>query len=339
MAVASRGVAGRSRPRPRPSEAVEVSVRPSWPYRLPSGRGADGVSRTRDGVYERLLVVEGSHALVRAWANADGTVSVAAVGVPDRWLRRGEPRPPVSQAALEHAVELARHALALDDDLGPFYSRFKRDPLLGGAIRRRPWLRIHRCPDPWEALAWAVTEQLIEASEAARIQRRMIERWGEAIEVPGERRPLCTVPAAATLADLAPAEITACGLAPKRSAALIRAAREIAAGRCDPSDSADDRRLLAIPEIGPWTIQVLGAKGRGDRDALPSGDLAYIKLVGHLARLGRRSTVDEVETYFEAYAPYRGLAGAFALIDSRRAMAAARPLRYHPPRPELDRAA
>ncbi|MGI8728050.1 MAG: hypothetical protein ACR2K6_10295, partial [Solirubrobacterales bacterium] len=79
--------------------------------------------------------------------------------------------------------------------------------------------------------------------------------------------------------------------------------------------------------------------GRGDHDALPSGDLAYVKLVGHLAGLGRRSTVDEVESYFAPYAPYRALAGLFALVDSRRAMATARPLRYHPPRPEIDQVA
>ena len=38
-----------------------------------------------------------------------------------------------------------------------------------------------------------------------------------------------------------------------------------------------------------------------------------MKLVGHLARLGRRATVPEVEEFFAPYAPFRGLAGAFAL--------------------------
>ena len=39
-----------------------------------------------------------------------------------------------------------RAALGLDDDLTEFYARFKRDPLLGPAIRRKPWLRARRCP-------------------------------------------------------------------------------------------------------------------------------------------------------------------------------------------------
>ena len=91
--------------------------------------------------------------------------------------------------------------------------------------------------------------------------------------------------------------------------AMIRCAREVAAGRVDPADAADDRRLLAISGIGPWTLQVLGLAGRGDPDSLPAGDLAYVKLVGVLAGLGRRATVEEVEEYFAPYAPFRGLAG------------------------------
>ena len=54
---------------------------------------------------------------------------------------------------------------------------------------------------------------------------------------------------------------------------------------------------------------MLGLFGRGEPDSLPAGDLAYVKLVGSLAGLGRRATVEEVEEYFAPYAPFRGLAG------------------------------
>ena len=69
--------------------------------------------------------------------------------------------------------------------------------------------------------------------------------------------------------------------------------------------------------------------GRGDPDSLPAGDLAYVKLVGHLAGLGRRATVEEVEEYFAPYAPFRGLAGSFALAGWHKAMGAGPPA---PPR-------
>jgi 3-methyladenine DNA glycosylase/8-oxoguanine DNA glycosylase len=112
-----------------------------------------------------------------------------------------------------------------------------------------------------------------------------------------------------------------------RSIAMVRCAREVSRGRARLEDPGCDRRLLAIPEIGPWTIQCLGLHGRGDPDSLPAGDLAYVKLVGHLAGLGRRATVEEVEEYFAPYAPFRGLAGAFALVGWHKAMGAGPPAR------------
>ncbi len=129
------------------------------------------------------------------------------------------------------------------------------------------------------------------------------------------------------IAGRAPAELAAIDLAPSRAIALIRAAREVASGRVDPTCRSGDRRLIRIPGIGPWTVQVLGLAGRGDPDSLPAGDLAYIKLVGLLAGLGRRATVEEVEEYFAPYAPFRGLAGSFALVRWHGAVAQGPPLR------------
>jgi 3-methyladenine DNA glycosylase/8-oxoguanine DNA glycosylase len=117
-------------------------------------------------------------------------------------------------------------------------------------------------------------------------------------------------------------------LAPARAIALIRAAREVAKCRVDPGDPAGDRRLLAIREIGPWTVQCLGLYGRGELDALPAGDLGFIKVVGRLAGLGRRATIEEVEEFFAPYAPYRGLAGSFVLAAYHKAVAAGPPLRF-----------
>ena len=64
---------------------------------------------------------------------------------------------------------------------------------------------------------------------------------------------------------------------------------------------------------------------RARRSRLPAGDLAYVKLVGYLAGLGRRATVEEVEEYFAPYAPFRGLAGSFALAGWHKAMGAGPP--------------
>jgi 3-methyladenine DNA glycosylase/8-oxoguanine DNA glycosylase len=158
-------------------------------------------------------------------------------------------------------------------------------------------------------LAWAVVKQLIETGRAARIQRRMVGRWG--LQLGAERGALRDVPTPALIAGRAPVELEALGLALKRAIALRSVAGDIAAGRCDPARPDGDKRLLAVREIGPWTVQCLGLFGRGDPDSLPAGDLIYLKLVGRLTRLGRRATVEEVEEFYAPYAPFRGLAAAW----------------------------
>lgn len=268
----------------------------------------------RDGVLSRLLRVGESPVLVRAWEPGRGRVTFRAESVEPEALSAPRSLPPAESrpagdAELRLAIERMRFALAVDDDLGEFYRRFRRDPLLGPLLRRRPWLRPRRRPWAWEALAWAVVKQLIETERAAMIQRRIVGRWGVRLE----RQALRDVPDAATIAGRAPAELAAMDLSPGRSIALRRVAGEIAAGRCDPAQALADRRLLAVPEIGPWTVQCLGLFGRGDPDSLPAGDLIYLKLVGRLARMGRRATVEEVEELYAPYAPFRGLAGLWSL--------------------------
>ena len=81
-----------------------------------------------------------------------------------------------SRPAAEAAIARMRLATGVDEDLRPFYERFAGDPMIGKAVRARPHVRIHRRAAPWEALAWSITEQLIELERALEIQRRLVRR-------------------------------------------------------------------------------------------------------------------------------------------------------------------
>jgi 3-methyladenine DNA glycosylase/8-oxoguanine DNA glycosylase len=301
-------------------------VRPPCPYRLSTRGRADGVMRSSGGVLTRLLHVDGEPVVVHGWQRRSGAVAIRAVPAEDGGC---------SPETLEKAVTRMRFALAVDDDLRPFYKEFKRDPFLGPAIRLRPWLRPRRRPIAWEALMWAITEQLIEASRAAEIQRRMVRRWGRESDWRGrgtERRPLRDAPSADVVAALAPAQLAACDLSPARAVAMVKCAREVATGRADPADPEADPRFERISEIGPWTLQCLGLFGRGEFDSLPAGDLAYVKLIGVIGRLDRRATVEEVERFYAPYEPYRGLAGSFSLSYYSSALSMAHGLPLAPDR-------
>jgi 3-methyladenine DNA glycosylase/8-oxoguanine DNA glycosylase len=207
-------------------------------------------------------------------------------------------------------IERMRFALCLDHDLRPFQRAFRFDPLIGRSIRARPWLRPRRMLEPFQALSWAITEQLIEVERAQAIQRRLVWRYGRC----SETLDLRDAPAASMLAGRSPCELEACDLAHGRALALIKAARAVAAGHADLAEQEPAwRRLRAISGIGAWTIEKLALHGQGRDDQLPAGDLAYLKLVGRLAGLGRRATEDEVRELFAPYAPFAGLAGLYAL--------------------------
>jgi 3-methyladenine DNA glycosylase/8-oxoguanine DNA glycosylase len=269
-------------------------VVPAGAYWLPTP-GRDGVLvRSGDGL-TRLLDVGGDAVVVRTWESA-GRVRMVAKGS--------------SREAAAKGIERMRFALGVDHDLSEFHARFRHDPLIGPVIRARPWLRPRRRPEPFEALAWAICEQAIESRRAAEIQRRIVRRHGRRSDC----GTLVAPPSADWLAGRPPAELDACGLAPKRSIALVRAAREVASGRVDLGRHEPSwRRLRAIPNIGSWTVEMLAFEGQGRDDQLPALDLDYVKLVGHLAGLGRRATEDEVRAFFAPYEEYTGLAGIYAL--------------------------
>jgi 3-methyladenine DNA glycosylase/8-oxoguanine DNA glycosylase len=302
-----------------PCGPVELrrEVWPAWPFRLPRQNGMDGVLRHRGGVLERLLHREDEPVVVR----------VAQAG-PDRVVFGARA---ASRAAAEHGIARMRFALGVDDDLRAFHRRFSRDPAIGASVRRRPWLRIRRRPEPFEALAWAICEQLIELDRAAAIQRRVVTRLGRRCEGwDGRAGALRDLPSPASLAGASPALLQSLDLGGARARTLVRAAREVAGGRvdlyCDEHERAW-RRLRAIPGIGAWTVEMLALYGQGRHDQVPAGDLGLLKLVGRLLGGGGggggggrgsqpRATESEVRAFFVSYEGWAGLAAAHLMGTS-----------------------
>jgi 3-methyladenine DNA glycosylase/8-oxoguanine DNA glycosylase len=310
---------------------LTVEVRPPWPYRLPRGSGGDGTAGLRGGVLCRLLHVEERPVLVRAWQPERRRVMLRAdplepsqVVCPPLAGGPAASEPP-GRDHLELAIERMRFALGVDDDYSDFRASVRGDRLLEPLIRRFPDTRPRRRPWPWEALAWAVTKQLIDSPRAAAIQRRIVRRWGPRIG--SGRGALGDVPLAAVVGGRAPAELQATDLSAGRAVALRQVARLVAGSDRVLDGGEADRRLQAVPGIGAWTVQCLGLYGRGEADSLPAGDLGYVKLIGRLAGEGRRATVEEVERFYAPYEPFRGLAGEFTLRGLHHMVAQGPPLR------------
>jgi DNA-3-methyladenine glycosylase II len=286
---------------------LRVEVRPPWPFRLPGG-SADRLLRRRGGSLQRWLHID------------EEPVHVAVIQVAaDRVIFGARA---ATREAAEAGIERLRFATGVDDDLRAFHDRFRDDPVIGRAVRANPRLRVRRKCHPWEALAAAITEQLIDFESAVAIQRRIIARLGRRCESTGLR----DAPPPALIAAQAPALLASLDLHPKRAIAMRRCAIEVAAGRVDLA-GRDYRRLLAIPEIGPWTIEMLALHGQGRMDMLPAGDLGYLKLVGRIATGNPRARAEEAEVraFFAPYEEWQGLAGEYLRIAATQGLITDRP--------------
>jgi DNA-3-methyladenine glycosylase II len=299
---------------PGPLE-VRVEVRPPWPFALP-GPSMDGLLRRRGAALQRLLRVDGEPVLVGVVQPGADRVLFAA--------RSG------SEAAAREGIARMRFALGVDDDLRPFYDEFRDDPVIGRAVRSHRAYRIRRKPDPWEALLAAITEQLIELQRAMEIQRALIRALG--YRCPATRMRDAPTPAA--VAAQAPARIVSLDLAPKRAIALRRCAEAVARGRVDLR-SHDYRRLLAIREIGRWTVEMLALHGQGRMDVVPAGDLGFLKIVGRLVTGNPRARADEAEVrgFFARYGPWQGLAGGYLVLAAMNGLTPDRMRPGRAPRP------
>jgi 3-methyladenine DNA glycosylase/8-oxoguanine DNA glycosylase len=266
----------------------------------------DGMLRRRGGVLERLLHHGEVPVVVRIAQPAPDSVLFGA--------RAG------NAEAAAHGIARMRFALGVDDDLSAFHRRFARDPLIGRSLRRRPWLRVGRRPEPFEALAWAICEQLIEYERAAAIQRRMVASLGRSgAGWDGAHDGLRDLPDAVVLAGTAPALLESFDLAAGRALTLVRAAREVARGTVDLHGCQEERgwrRLRAIPGIGAWTVEMLALYGQGRHDQVPAGDLGLLKLVGRLLSRGdprALASEQQVREFFAPYGEWAGLAAAHML--------------------------
>jgi 3-methyladenine DNA glycosylase/8-oxoguanine DNA glycosylase len=269
----------------------------------------DGLSPVRGGVLHRLLHEPDDDATdqpvhVRVAQLSSGDVVIGA-------------RAAHAELA-EQAIIRMRRGLGVDLDLRDFHDEFRNDPLIGVAVRSNPALRPAGRPDPFEALAWAITEQLIEYERAAAIQRRIVAALGRRDQGSGLRNS----PSAAVLSRLAPARLESFDLSAARSLALVKAAREVAAGRVelespDPEiQEAGWRRLRTIPGIGAWTLEILALTGQGRLDQIPAGDLGLIKFVGRMISGGdpwARAEEQQVRDFFARFGRWQGLAASYAL--------------------------
>ena len=260
-----------------------------------SGRATPGVETVEDGAYRRAI----------EWAGDSGTLSV-----------REHPRKRCLVANIEGPV--SRHADALAAPIAKMFDLHADPKKIGAALAADPWLAPLidaapglRVPGAWsgfELVVRAIVGQQISVKGATTIIGRLVQRAGERIEGHPHDNTAWRFPTPQALAAVDLAQI---GMPGKRVAALQGFAHAVATGDV-PLDSATAdaselrAALLALPGIGPWTVEYVAMRAWRDPDAWPAWDLVLMQSI--CARDPSLVRPTQQRTRTDAWRPWRAYA-------------------------------
>ncbi|MFT4471488.1 DNA-3-methyladenine glycosylase family protein [Arthrobacter sulfonylureivorans] len=232
----------------------------------------------------------------RLFMTGTGPVPVTATLLPDSVSLDIGTESPAAVADITTAV----HGW-LDLELEPerMAAMLGNDAVVGPLIAARPGLRILGYPDGFEGAVCTVVGQQVSLAAARTFTGRLVSAFGS------PAADLTLFPSAEKLAAAGPEAIRqAAGLTNARARTVHALAEACAAGlRIAPdTDHAEvRRRLLALPGIGPWTVEYLAMRALHDRDAYPEGDLV-------LQRALEVTTAKQARELGQAWAPVRAYA-------------------------------
>jgi AraC family transcriptional regulator of adaptative response / DNA-3-methyladenine glycosylase II len=300
FAVTPSDLRRRVRRHERPAAQGGVVLR--LPYRAPldgpgliaflGARAVPGVEECADGVYRRSL----------ALPRGQGVVSLRpASGYVEATYELEDLRD------LATAVQRCRTLLDLDSDPEAVVDVLGRDPVLGRIVRQGPGRRVPGAVEGDELAIRAVLGQQVSVAGAATLAGRLVRAYGEPIA-----RPTGTIthvfPTAGAIASADPADLA---MPEARRRAVLGLADALASGEIVLDAGTDrnetQRRLLALPGIGPWTTAYVAMRVLRDPDAFLPTDLGVrhaLRRLGHGDRLGAAT----VARLAESWRPYRAYA-------------------------------
>lgn len=260
-----------------------------------AARMTAGVETVIDGAYLRNIEFLGSPGLLSVQMAPQGDHLLATV--------QGE----VSQY-IDQLIEPISHMFDLYAVPDEIDSHLSSDPWLASLVQARPGLRVPGSFSGFELVVRTIVGQQVSVKGATTIVGRLVQRAGVQVADSPVAQLAWRFPTPDALARV---DLDKIGMPGKRVQTLQRVAAAVASGEISLNVSHGDvtelrRQLLAMPGIGPWTVEYIAMRAWRDPDAWPAADLVLMNLMTLREPNLTRLTLHKARA--EAWKPWRAYA-------------------------------
>ena len=278
-------------------------------------RGSYGTDTLEDNAYRRLLDLGDKLALV-------SVRSVGSVDAPELLVDViGEGLSPEDAAA---ATRQASWLLGAEQELEPFYSAVRGDPVMSNIAGQLNGLHLPHTATVFESLVLAILGQQLATNVARIIRTLMIETYGLRHSFDGQE--FFAFPRPETLAAATVEELRQLKLSQRKAEYVhgIALAALDGSGMFDSLAGLPDdeviKQMLSLRGVGKWTAQWVLVRALGRPDALPLGDLALRRVVSRLYFDGETIDDAQLEEFAERWRPWRTYATVYLFTALRAGM-------------------
>lgn len=204
-------------------------------------------------------------------------------------------------------------------DLKPFYRMAAKDPTLARLTKELRGLKSPTTETVFEALIDSIIEQQISLRVARTFQTRLVNRYGESLEVGGSIYR--AFPTATALANADLGDLRGLGLSTRKAEYVRDISKAVAKGDVDlegmrkiKGSSKVIEELTSLRGVGRWTAELVMIRGMARFDVVPADDLGVRRSISQLFFKGKVATTDMVRELAIDWGNWRGLAIFYVIM-------------------------
>jgi DNA-3-methyladenine glycosylase II len=213
----------------------------------------------------------------------------------------------IDEATQRRVLDRVTLYLSLDDDLEPFYSMGRVDPLFTPVVERLYGYHQVKFLSPFEAGCWAVLTQRNAMSEARKMRAVLVKRYGTGIEVEGATHWAFPEPTRLAVAD--PSDLGAIADNERKGEymqALARAFDQVSEEFLLSAPYAEvEAWLRGIKGVGEWSATFILLRGLGRTEKVPM-DKNTLAAISRVYGKGKSLSETEAKELAGRYGEWQG---------------------------------